>query len=221
VQVALALAEPHVEHVVEPEREEARAELAGHRAREERLAAARRAVQQQAAAQRLAVVGAQLGVAQRGEERGVQARLDLLGAADVGQRDARPGRLLELVELCCVRVVERGVVLRLVARMAAGRRHPLAAHRRRRAASEPAEQAAVLVGACGVAEGTGRVARSGERLDAGGRRGEGGLGVLERPPRVAADDEQRGEVQPQRGVARIGGDRALQRGGHRRIDAHP
>jgi hypothetical protein len=114
------------------------------------------------------------------------------GAADVGQRDARPGRLLELVELCCVRVVERGVVLRLVARMAAGRRHPLAAHRRRRAASEPAEQAAVLVGAGGVAEGTGGVARSGERLDAGGRRGEGGLGVLERPPRVAADDEQRG-----------------------------
>ena len=72
-----------------PSEKNARAELAGDRAREERLAAAGRAVQQQAAAQRLAVVRAQLGVAQRREEGGVQARLDLLQAADVGERDPR------------------------------------------------------------------------------------------------------------------------------------
>ena len=76
-----------------PTREEARAELARDGAGEERLAAAGRAVEQQAAAQRLAVVGAQLGVAQRREERGVQARLDLLQAADVGERDPRALRL--------------------------------------------------------------------------------------------------------------------------------
>ncbi len=65
------------------------AELAGDGAGEERLAAAGRAVEQQPAAQRLAVVGAQLGVAQRREEGGVQARLDLVEPADVGERDLR------------------------------------------------------------------------------------------------------------------------------------
>ena len=93
VELALGLAEPHVEHVAEAEREEARAQLARDRAGEERLAAAGRAVEQQAAAQRLAVVGAQLGVAQRRQERGVQARLDLLEAADVVERDPRALRL--------------------------------------------------------------------------------------------------------------------------------
>ena len=93
VQAALGLAEPHVEHVVEAEREEARAELARDGAREERLAAAGRAVHQQAAAERLAVVRPQLRVAQRREERGVQARLDLLQAADVVERDPRALRL--------------------------------------------------------------------------------------------------------------------------------
>jgi hypothetical protein len=106
VELALALAQVHVEHVVEAEREERRAELPRDRAGEERLAAAGWSVEQQAAAQRLAVVGAQLGVAQGRQERRVQPRLDLLEAADVGERHPRSVDLEDAVDLLGHEVVD-------------------------------------------------------------------------------------------------------------------
>src|SRR5688572_25911687 len=51
VQIALALTQPHVEHVSEPDRDEARAHLAGSGARDESLAAAGRAIKHEPAAQ--------------------------------------------------------------------------------------------------------------------------------------------------------------------------
>ena len=61
------------------------AELAGHGPGDERLAAAGRPVQQQAAAQALAVQLAQLRVAHRGQERGLEPLLDLVHPGHVGQ----------------------------------------------------------------------------------------------------------------------------------------
>ena len=91
VEVALALAEPHVEDLVEADAEEAGAQLAGDRPGEEGLAAPRRAVEQQAAPERLPVHLAELRVAQGTEERGLEAALDLVEAADVGEGDPPRG----------------------------------------------------------------------------------------------------------------------------------
>src|SRR5205085_8579272 len=92
VEVALALAEPHVEDLVEADAEEAGAQFTGDRPGEEGLAAPRRAVEQQAAPERLPVHLAELGVAQGTEERGLEAALDLVEAADVGKGDSQVTR---------------------------------------------------------------------------------------------------------------------------------
>jgi len=91
VEVALALAEPHVEDLVEADAEEASPQLAGDRAGKEGLAAPRGAVEQQAAPERLPVHLAELRVAQGTEERGLEAALDLVEAADVGEGDPPRG----------------------------------------------------------------------------------------------------------------------------------
>ncbi len=65
-------------------------EFARDCAGDERLAAARRPVQQQAAAQALVVQPPQLRVAQRGQERGLQAGLDLGHPGHVGELEAGP-----------------------------------------------------------------------------------------------------------------------------------
>ncbi len=101
-QLALALADVHVEHVDQADGIEPGAELPGNGAGDERLAAARRPVEQQAAAQALAVQPAQLGVAHRHQERALEPLLDLLHTGDVSQPDAR---LLDLAGCCCVPVV--------------------------------------------------------------------------------------------------------------------
>ncbi|ALO08374.1 hypothetical protein AQF52_2780 [Streptomyces venezuelae] len=85
VDVLLGGTDPHVEDVGERDGEEVRAELARDGPGDEGLAAAGRAVQEQTAAQRLAVQPAQFGIAHGGEEGGLQAVLDLLHAADVGE----------------------------------------------------------------------------------------------------------------------------------------
>ena len=77
VQVALGLADPHVQHVDDRQRGELRAHLAGDRPGQEGLAAAGRAVEQQAAAQALAVQRPQLRVAQRRQERQLEPLLDV------------------------------------------------------------------------------------------------------------------------------------------------
>ncbi len=88
VDVALALPDEHVDDVGERYRDEPGAELARHRAGDERLAAARRPVEQQPAAQRLAVEPAQLRVAHRGQEGRLQALLHLGHPGHVGERQA-------------------------------------------------------------------------------------------------------------------------------------
>ena len=89
MQVALRLADPHVQDVHNGYRDEPGPHLAGHRASQERLAAAGWSVEQQTTAQTLAEQVAQLLVAHRGQERHLQALLDLHHAADVGQADRR------------------------------------------------------------------------------------------------------------------------------------
>jgi hypothetical protein len=68
----------------------ARTSHVGQRPGEERLPAAGRPVEQQPAAQALAVEGPQRLVAQRGEERRLQPLLHRVHAADVGQPEVRP-----------------------------------------------------------------------------------------------------------------------------------
>ena len=91
VQVPLAVADPHVEHVVDADREEAGVDLAGGGAGEVGLAAAGRAVHQDAAADRFAVGLVKLGVRAAGWM--ILSRissLTALHAADVLQSDFRP-----------------------------------------------------------------------------------------------------------------------------------
>ncbi len=101
-QLALALADVHVEHVDEADRVEAGAELAGDGTGDEGLPATRGAVEQQPAAQALAVQAAQLGIAHRHEERAFQPLLDLLHAGDIGQPN--PG-LLDIAGRAAIGVV--------------------------------------------------------------------------------------------------------------------
>ena len=95
MEVVLALADPHVEDVVEADDVEAGTELSGEGPGDERLAAAGRPPQQQPATQRLAEAGGDLRIAQGFEERGIEALLDLIHAADVVQSDAGHGRALD------------------------------------------------------------------------------------------------------------------------------
>ena len=90
VEVGLGVADIGVEDVGDRYRQEPGSHLTGHGAGDEGLARPRRAVQEQAAAQALAVEPAQLGIAHRGQERRLQPVLDLSHAADVGQADAGP-----------------------------------------------------------------------------------------------------------------------------------
>ena len=92
--VVLALAHPAAEHVREPDGDEPRAELAGDGPGQVGLATAGRAVEQQPAAQGRPVALAQLRVAQRGQEGGLDVRLDLRQPADVGQAQLGLHRLV-------------------------------------------------------------------------------------------------------------------------------
>ena len=87
VELLLAVAQPHVEHVVEQHRDERGIELAGESPGEVRLAAARRSVQEHPATQATAELGAQLGHAQRAEEAQLEAALDVGQAGDVAEPD--------------------------------------------------------------------------------------------------------------------------------------
>ena len=85
VELLLRIAQPHVEHLVEPHGDEPRPQLTGHGPGQERLAAPRGSPQQQASPQLGAVGPAQLGVAQRGQERSFQTLLHLDHATHIGQ----------------------------------------------------------------------------------------------------------------------------------------
>ena len=96
----------HVEDVVETHGEERGTQLAGEGAGEERLAAPRRAVQQQATADVGTERLAQLRRAQRTEEAQLELAFDRLEAGDVAQLD--PAALLgEHVEEELVEFVDR------------------------------------------------------------------------------------------------------------------
>ena len=71
-----------------------------------------------------------------------------------------------------------------------------------------------------VAERLRGVAGGGERLGVVGLGAQRRLGVLERALRVPDHHQQAGEMDPQRRVAGVGGDRGLERGGHGRVDGH-
>ena len=173
---------------------------------------------QQAAAERLAVVRPQLRVAQRREERGVQARLDLLQAADVVERDPRALRLDQALGVQLREALgDRDRLLRIFglrpARTEA--RHGLVRLERRRCrALEAAQDARVRVRARRVAERPRGVAGRHERLRVIRRGLQRRLRVLERPPRVPAHHQQRRQMHPQRGIVRVGDDRRLQSGSH-------
>jgi hypothetical protein len=226
VQPRFALAEPHVEHVVEADREERRTELARDRAREERLAAAWRAVEQQPAAQRLAVQRAQLGVAQRAEERELEPLAHARHAGDVRERHAGAGR----------REAERlhevvGILVVVFAVVAAGVQ-PLRRRRRGRlrrcgewqverlAALQRRQQPAVALGLRVVAGQSRGVAGDGERRGVVGHGQQHRQRLRQRPRVIAGAQAQAGEVRAQRGVGGIGVDGGLHRGDDRRIDAH-
>lgn len=99
MQLAFALAEPHVEHVVQAHVDEARADFAGQRAREKGLPAAGRAVQHQAAGDALAELLDQRGIAQRQEKRAGEPLLRFVHAGDGSERDGRGrGRFVVLDE---------------------------------------------------------------------------------------------------------------------------
>jgi hypothetical protein len=86
-QHALALAHKHAVQLRAGQRDERRAAASGRRAREHRLAAAWRAVQQHAARRREAEARKRAGVLQRPLDRLLQAALDALIAADVCPAD--------------------------------------------------------------------------------------------------------------------------------------
>jgi len=207
VQVALALAGVHVEHVGEPDGKETRAVLARDRPRQERLAATRRSVEEQPAAQALAIGLAQLGMAHRAEEGELEALLDLLHAADVRKTQRGP---LE---------IEGGVDRQV---LALGRDE-----HRRHSVTE------VVLGA-GPVEPVGGLAggRGGRLLRGEGSRHEGSrgfaAGVAGQRLRALGDDvlgapgaqQLLGEVHPQGRVVRSRGDRGAQRAQQRRLVGH-
>jgi hypothetical protein len=92
VQVALALANPHVEHVGNAHGDEAGLHFTRRRARQVRLAAARRAVHQNAAAGLLAIGLVNLRVRQRVNDLEADLFFDVLHASDVGKADTRAAR---------------------------------------------------------------------------------------------------------------------------------
>jgi hypothetical protein len=65
VHVSLAVAEPHLEHFVDTDRQKARVNLAGGRSSQVGLAAARRSLKQDATTDRLAVSPVKLGMVHR------------------------------------------------------------------------------------------------------------------------------------------------------------
>ena len=87
MQVAFAVADVHVEDVVDRDLHEGGLELAGEGARDEALAAPGRPVQQEAATQVLPVEPSQLWIAKRRKECHLEALLDVGETADVGKHD--------------------------------------------------------------------------------------------------------------------------------------
>ena len=85
MQVAFTASDPHVEYVDQRDADELRAQLAGDRTGQERLATTRRSVQQQPAAQALGEQPLQFGVAHRCEERCLQPGLHIGHTAHVGK----------------------------------------------------------------------------------------------------------------------------------------
>jgi hypothetical protein len=203
----LALAVVLVEHVVDGDGHEARAELAGRGARDERLAAARRPVEQEAAAARASEGLVDLRVLVRGDDAQLDLALHRLESGHVGERHVQ----VAPVELRRPVVVRHGVAHdgggprlgRELVRLAAGfldeaqllaqrgvvlaREQALDAHERLRQLTELTQQGdhAPLRRRPRVVERGGRAQRR-ERV---GRT----LGAL----------EQLGVVQPQRPVARV------------------
>ena len=96
VQLLLRLPEPHVEHLLDADGDEVDARLAGGGARQEGLAAAGRAVEQEPAADLLAERLVQIGPLERIEHAQADLLLELVEPADVGEGDRR---LLDLADL--------------------------------------------------------------------------------------------------------------------------
>ena len=90
VQVALAVAEPHVEHFMDPDRHELGADLAGRGPGQVRLAAARRTVHHDAPTDRLAIGPVQLGMSQRVNNLESDLLLDSVYPSHVGECDPGP-----------------------------------------------------------------------------------------------------------------------------------
>jgi hypothetical protein len=90
-QLLLALTEPLVQHVADRDVDEARVALPGGRACDERLAAAGRAVHQDAAASALFITLEQKRLTERGDDPLLDLPLQFVVAADLGERD--PGRV--------------------------------------------------------------------------------------------------------------------------------
>jgi hypothetical protein len=89
VQLLLALPEPHAEHVLDADGDEAGLDLTGGRAREVRLPAPGRAVQEESSARLLAVHREELRLRQRVDDLHPDLVLDLLHAADVSEAHLR------------------------------------------------------------------------------------------------------------------------------------
>ena len=93
VQIPLAVADPHLEHVVDPDGQEPRMNLAGRGPGQVGLAATRRPIHQDAAADRLAVGLVKLGMVHRMNDLDPDLFLDRFHPADVAERRGSAGRL--------------------------------------------------------------------------------------------------------------------------------
>src|SRR5207248_11358727 len=87
VEVLLALAQPHVEDVVESNRVEVSTDFPRDRSGKKRLAASGRPVHEEPPAKRLAVETPQLGIAHRSEKRHLESPFDMFEPANISQRD--------------------------------------------------------------------------------------------------------------------------------------
>src|SRR5262249_53264498 len=90
VQVPFAIADPHLEHVVDPDGEKPRADLAGRRAGQVSLAATGRTIEQDPAADRLPVGAVELGMIQRMNDLHPDLILERIHTANVGKGEIRP-----------------------------------------------------------------------------------------------------------------------------------
>jgi len=97
VDVSLIRTNEGVENLCQRYRNEARTHLSRDRARDERLSTTRRTVQEQPTAQGLTVKLYQLGIAEWGQEGGLQTLLDFLHASYVSKSNVSRLDLNDLV----------------------------------------------------------------------------------------------------------------------------